>query len=317
MTGPVASLSGQIAELELFRGVGPESVEMFLERSRGRSLETGELLLSPDTDNDDLYAVIEGALTVHLNSLSSPALTTIGPGSCAGEMSIIEGERPSAYVVAARPTQLLVIDQKTLWKMINTSHNVARNLLTILSSRLRFDNDFIIDSEGILRQFERNAMTDPLTDLHNRHWQDDMFQRKIQRSRIDGTPLCVAMLDVDHFKEFNDAYGHLRGDEMLCVIADALRDLFRPADFLVRFGGDEFAVMLQDTTLHTAVAVLERVRKGIAERIEASAIGARRVTISGGIAQLNEKDTLDSLIGRADTALYRAKDAGRDCIRTD
>ncbi|MDH3589691.1 MAG: GGDEF domain-containing protein [Gammaproteobacteria bacterium] len=306
----------RFAALRLLRGVSPESIELYLEDCEQRSLEPGELLLSPQIPNKSVYAILSGSLTVHLLGENETPLTTLPSGSCAGEMSIIDDQPPSAWVRAAEPTQLLILDQATVWEMINTSHAFARNLLAILSERLRADNEVISDSEGVLRQYERNAMTDALTELFNRHWLDDMFRRKLQRCEIDGQDVCLVMLDVDFFKSFNDVHGHIAGDHALCTVADALRQYFRPTDMIARYGGDEFAIMLPDTLLPHAMEIAERVRAAVGgdpgER-NGPEDGAG-VTVSIGIAERQPSDTLEMLVNNADTALYRAKLAGRNCV---
>lgn len=306
----------RFAALRLLRGVSPESIELNLEHCEQRSLRAGELLLAPDIPNTSVYAILSGSLTVHLVSEQEAPLTTLQAGSCAGEMSIIDNQPPSAWVRAAEDTQLLALDQAAVWEMINTSHAFARNLLAILSERLRADNELIADSEGVLRQYERNAMTDALTELFNRHWMEDMFRRKMQRCEIDGQDICLVMLDVDYFKPFNDLHGHIAGDHALCTVADALRQYFRPTDMIARYGGDEFAVMLPDTDLHQALEIAERVRASIGgnpgERTGPE--DGAGVTVSIGVAERSPSDTLEVLINNADTALYRAKLAGRNCV---
>ncbi|MBT8144245.1 MAG: GGDEF domain-containing protein, partial [Gammaproteobacteria bacterium] len=136
---------------------------------------------------------------------------------------------------------------------------------------------------------------------------------------IGGKPRCLVMIDVDGFKTYNNDHGHLVGDHALCCVADALRQHFRPTDLIARFGGDEFSVMLPETSFEDALKVAERVRNGVASSnpgivVEEALGDDAPVTISLGVAEATEADSLESLIERADSALYRSKLRGRNCV---
>jgi len=164
----------------------------------------------------------------------------------------------------------------------------------------------------VLRQAEVNAITDALTGLGNRHWMQEMFNRELARAQRGGHPLCLIMVDVDQFKHVNDQFGHIAGDRILAAVADALRDRLRPSDLIARFGGDEFAILLPGADLGQACATAERLR----EHVERSALPASktRVTISVGITRATGTDMIDSLVHRADSAMYAAKAAGRNRV---
>ncbi len=304
-----------LTELRLFRSVSPETMALYLEECSVRTIAPDEVLLSPDRPNHYFFVVLEGALQIHLDSVDQQALTTLGAGDCVGEMSILESKNPSAYVMAVEETRLLTIPHDTLWAMINVSHAIARNLLVILSQRVRSDNRIIADSVVIMRQYERKSVTDALTGLYNRHWMEDMFRRELRRCRISQKSACLIMVDVDGFKSYNNDFGHLVGDHALCCVADSLRDHFRPTDLIARFGGDEFSILLPDTTFEDALNVAERVRNGV-EQNNAGQVGTEgaALTVSLGVAEADTADSLESLLERADAALYRSKLRGRNRV---
>jgi diguanylate cyclase (GGDEF)-like protein len=273
------------------------------------------VLLSPENRNARVFVILSGSLTVHLESPDTQPLTQLHAGQCAGEMSIIEEKDPSAWVIAAQDCHLLVIEQELLWRMVNVSHAFARNLLVVLSSRVRSDNEVILDSVGILREFERHAVTDALTDLHNRHWLDNMFRRRLDRCLKDSTPASLVMVDVDQFKSFNDRFGHVAGDRALRLVAETLRNHFRPGDMIARFGGDEFSILLPGAALEDARTCAERARWAVLRATDADP-GAPKVTVSAGVAAAESEDTLETLIARADDALYRAKLGGRNRVES-
>ncbi|GIF17036.1 GGDEF domain-containing protein [Actinoplanes teichomyceticus] len=157
------------------------------------------------------------------------------------------------------------------------------------------------------RQTERVrelAVTDELTGLPNRRAWNTELPRAVERARRTGVPLTVAVVDIDHFKRFNDAYGHPAGDRLLKEAAAAWQEQLRSVDHLARYGGEEFVLMLPDAAVEQGGAILDRMRR-------ATPLGQ---TFSAGIATWNGTETSDELTARADAALYEAKNAGRDRI---
>ena len=227
--------------LELFNGVFPDDIHELLQCCDRRDISTGELLLSPGAKNEHVYIILSGSLNVHLGSPDAPIFTTMEAGACVGEMSIIEDRDPSAYVIAAEDTHMLVIHQSVLWKMVDASHEFAKNLLIVLSERVRSHNRVIADSFGEMQKFERHATTDALTGLANRHAMQETFDDEIAYCMEKGDPVTFIMIDVDNFKKFNDTFGHIAGDRVLSSVANILRTQFRPNDFLVRYGASPYA----------------------------------------------------------------------------
>ena len=302
--------------LNLFKGVYPDDIHELLQQCDRRDIEAGELLLSPGQKNEHVFVVLSGSLNVHVGSPETPLIATMESGACVGEMSIIEDRDPSAYVIGAEDTHLLVIHQSVLWSMVDASHEFAKNLLVVLSERVRSHNRVIADNYGELQKFERHATTDALTALANRHAMEEIFPREIARCIEKNKPIALMMIDVDNFKQFNDMFGHIAGDRALSAVSKVLRSQFRPRDLLVRYGGDEFAVLLPDVTTEEAMAVGERVRMAVSGSTGDGSDSLIRIPlkISMGVADLQAHGTLETLIRDADAALYRAKHAGRDTV---
>ena len=155
------------------------------------------------------------------------------------------------------------------------------------------------------------SLTDALTGLHNRRYFDLFLKNEIARSRRFSRSLSVIMVDIDHFKEYNDRFGHLAGDEALQQIARCLSSGRREADVVARIGGEEFAIILSETDTAGAVKVAEKVRTNVAEITDLK----RQVTISLGVSELGEQlIQTDTLLGLADQALYQAKKKGRNRV---
>ncbi len=302
--------------LELFRGVAPGDVHELLQRCDRRDLAKGELLLSPGAKNENVFVVLSGSLNIHVGSPDTPILATMEMGACVGEMSIIEDRDPSAFVIAAEDTHMLVIHQSILWEMVDASHDFAKNLLVVLSERVRSHNRVIADSYGEIRKFERHATTDALTGLANRHAMEESFPQEIAACVSKDSPVTLMMIDVDNFKKFNDMFGHIAGDRALTAVSKILRAQFRPRDLLVRYGGDEFAVLLPGVDTEQAMVIGNRVREAVCGTTGdgTDSLITIPVEISMGVAELKPDGTLDTLIRDADAALYRAKHAGRNVV---
>jgi diguanylate cyclase (GGDEF)-like protein len=165
-------------------------------------------------------------------------------------------------------------------------------------------------------ELERLATTDALTGLPNRRHLMTAMETEVRRAGRTGRPLSLALLDVDRFKAINDTHGHPVGDEVLRVVAEELREVTRGGDLLGRFGGEEFAIIMPETSLDQAHLACERLRRAVARRILHYPNGTSgHVTISSGVALLAGGEGCDHLVSRADGALYEAKAGGRNLVR--
>lgn len=177
----------------------------------------------------------------------------------------------------------------------------GREQLNEANEALRIKND----------ELERLSVTDQLTGLYNRRRLMEVLEAEVNRAKRHQHPFALLIMDVDHFKKFNDAHGHLAGDRVLAGVAEVMRETTREIDTTARYGGEEFVAVLPETGLEAAVEVAERIRLTLASRI----FEGRRVTLSIGAAEFpNHGDDAQRLIAAADAALYRAKDAGRNRV---
>jgi len=174
--------------------------------------------------------------------------------------------------------------------------------------------------ERVRRQavaYERQAREDVLTGLPNRRRFDEILTRDMAVSQRAGHPLCLALIDLDHFKRINDAHSHAVGDAVLREAAIVFAAGSRAADLLARLGGEEFALLLPDTTLDESIAICERMQEKFQTHALWAGVDGLRVTFSVGIAECRFDDTPARLMERADAAMYRAKNQGRNIICVD
>ncbi|HNB51626.1 MAG TPA: diguanylate cyclase, partial [Anaerolineales bacterium] len=174
----------------------------------------------------------------------------------------------------------------------------------------------ILGNAYLHETLRQEAIRDPLTNLYNRRFMEESLSREIQRAERDQHPLTVAMLDIDHFKIFNDTYGHNVGDFVLQVLGEILQKNFRGGDIACRYGGEEFVLILPGTRAEAIAVHLETLRNEISSRIvEFEGQRLPSITISGGLAEASpEVSTAEKLLKKADIALYRAKSEGRNRI---
>jgi diguanylate cyclase (GGDEF)-like protein len=165
-------------------------------------------------------------------------------------------------------------------------------------------------------QLAELAVTDPLTGLHNRRHLFVEMEREFARSQRYKRPLACYMIDIDHFKQVNDTYGHQIGDRVLVLMAEVIKGSVRNTDIAGRFGGEEFMILAPETPTSAGMVLAERVRQRVTARTAAAGPEVPRVTVSVGLATTEHPQASDpnELVRLADEALYRAKDGGRDRV---
>jgi diguanylate cyclase (GGDEF)-like protein len=313
---PASITLDDLGAIQLFRGERPETYGWLLDVAAERTLLAGEVLLAPGRENTQLFFILDGELRVELQLDGRPEITRLGPGECAGELSVLDHELTSAYVIADGAARVMGVDRRYIWQLINTSHAVARNLLVILSSKVRQDNHALGQSLLLQRHYEQHSRIDALTGLRNRFWLEEMQPRLVERAHADGVPLGLILLDVDRFKGYNDDHGHLAGDQALRTLGATLLQVIRPNDAAVRVGGEEFMVLLPGAGERECRDIAERVCEAIRQQPirDHEARELPGITVSMGVAVLAEGDDALRLYAAADRALYQAKGAGRDRV---
>lgn len=186
-----------------------------------------------------------------------------------------------------------------------------------LEARLNASKQEINQLQENLETVRHESLTDPLTTLANRKFFDQALDQTMAAAFTKGEPLSLLMTDIDHFKSFNDSYGHQTGDQVLRLVAMSVKNNVKGQDIAARYGGEEFSVILPSTVLRSATTVADHIRRAVMtkqliKRSTQEQLG--RITISIGVASLRDGDTAQSLIGRADACLYAAKHAGRNRV---
>jgi len=211
-------------------------------------------------------------------------------------------------------------DREGLRAIVETLVRTAKEMETsnhALEARLSASKKEITQLQENLETVRHESLTDPLTTLANRKYFDQALEKAILDAVTKREPLSLMMTDIDHFKSFNDSYGHLTGDQVLRLVAMAVKNNVKGQDIASRYGGEEFAIILPNTVLRSATTVADHIRRAVMtkqlmKRSTHEQLG--RITVSVGVATLRNGETPQSLIGRADACLYAAKRAGRNRV---
>ncbi len=316
-TGTFSTSTYSIGDLQLFRDSDHGQLASLLANCPIVRLGAGEPV--EESSKARLYIVLSGMLSVGADSDGEGgdgSVTRILPGESAGEQAVLDDSSNMSSMAAVVESELLVIDGELVWKMIDLSNGLARNLLRMLSFRIRAANALLRRRQKLGEFYRQLSMNDGLTGLYNRTWLTDMLPKMVATAHRAGTPLALVMIDLDHFKKFNDDHGHLTGDDALRAAASVISVALRPSDYAVRYGGEEMMVILPETTELLAVMVAERL---VARMREVKIFPDLRqplphMTASVGVASLQSGMDDLGLIASADAALYRAKNGGRNMV---
>ncbi len=231
--------------------------------------------------------------------------------SAAYRVAVRDGERPRVRERGMFVARCARRDER--WLVLVAPGRTVRRTLTEPERILTIVEvlDYLADRARHLQGLRDQALTDPLTGLGNRRLLRGELGRRCSAARRSGSPLAVAMVDIDHFKAYNDSFGHGAGDEALQLVAELLNRRTRREDLAARYGGEEFALVFPDLNLKSAVAVSEGLRVALAE------VRPNGLTISVGVAEWDGVEPPEGLLARADAALYEAKAQGRDRVVPD
>lgn len=208
--------------------------------------------------------------------------------------------------------------ESVIAEVMRETHNVQLNAQRS-HDELRSAQEKVRQAEGRIRELERELEAtsdlvrhDQLTGVLNRRGLDDMFAKEMARTRRHASSLCVGLLDIDNFKKLNDSLGHTAGDQALIHLATVCRQTLRPQDSIARYGGEEFIILLPDTNLTEATHALTRLQRELTKRFFLHDNEKVLITFSAGVTELLAEDDQISVVNRADTAMYQAKQSGKN-----
>lgn len=262
-------------------------------------------------EDDDIFETterIQGAVSEVLDYIESAGRDTSGYGEQVARLSGGLDEAAAAEGL-----------KSVVQSILRETENIVAKTRTV-ASRLSASSSEIAELRRHLEVATREARTDPLTGIGNRKFLTLRLREEFDKANRSGEELCLLLLDVDHFKKFNDTYGHDVGDHVLKVVARTIKNDIKGRDICARYGGEEFCIALPETELKNAVKVAEKIRTKLGKKILAAKGTGKNygsVTVSIGISVYRENEPPAELFRRADAALYRAKDSGRNRVVTE
>lgn len=303
--GPFCAASGHdvLAEVTLYP---PEDIDA---ERRSQAIGTAVVRFTRDTMQKTLRAaMIQGITEVAVIDVALVILLTVGLRMV---FRPLEHLREALFELSSSHgdhlDELSRLGRTEFDSVIDGFNSVLRRLRLIIALRTEAELELMEKN----RLLEALSKTDQLTGVCNRRHLDDALASALARSRVEGKPFSILLIDVDRFKSVNDTYGHQVGDRVLVEIADLIMAVKRPTDTLGRWGGEEFLLICADTALQDAVHFAHRLRNAVAGQ-DFAVTG--RMTASLGVACVQEGDTIHGMIARADAALYRSKERGRNRV---
>ncbi|PKF51488.1 GGDEF domain-containing protein [Enterovibrio nigricans] len=261
-----------------------------LQRHNGRSIDTTQTIATQRTSLNEELALSVDEMHIHLNEAIS--LEDLRPN-----LSKVSDNLAS---IVARNKALEEREQQLLEQLQHNEQKLNALYTQTMDYRRRLGDQ------------ERKLLLDPLTKVYNRAALDDRLEHEYRCWLRYQSPFCLAMIDIDHFKSVNDQYGHLVGDKVLKVVARTIHQCLRDTDFIARFGGEEFVVLLPDAEETTRTHILDNIRETVARLPFKFKNKRLTVTVSIGASMFMNKDNTVDVLERADSALYNAKHNGRN-----
>ena len=309
--------------VDIFSSLDSEDLSRILPSFTVIDEEADHAIFREGDEGNEMYIVVSGAVatTVSLPDGKTFEIATFGPGDFFGEMSVFEQAPRSATCTTREHSRLLSLHEREFFKFL-TQHSesaikIMYRMLNITAGRLMNTGQFLTDMVQWGESARKRAITDEMTGLFNRRFLDDSIEAQFRIAQTEGRPMTVIMVDLDHFREINEAYGHNVGDEVILSVAPVFRNEMKSTDILARYGGDEFTFVCPDTDTDDAMkrarAICEQVRKlPLLEKWDGE---LKQVTTSQGLATFpRHAADLKTLREMADQALYRAKEQGRDRV---
>lgn len=312
-----------LENVEIFSDLTVDELKRIARQLHVHTMEKNQVLFREGDSGSEMFIVESGKLGISVKTEDGSDLdiTEFGPGDFFGEMSVFEQEARSATCYTKSASRLLSLHDESLLNLIDknpqTAMKIMQRMLTITRSRLDNTGSFLSDMVQWGEAARKRSITDELTGFYNRRYLDESLPSLVSNAEESNSPLAVCMLDLDHFRTINEEISHEVGDMAIQAAVGILEDVLLPTDIVVRYGGDEFVIIMPDTNVEDAESRAWKVCHGVAalDVLSGYECSIKRVTTSIGLAAVPGHGVTSKAVSEAaDKALYQAKESGRNRV---
>ncbi len=324
MSGRKSKRSSILSRITIFQDLTDEERERIVPYLRSHEMKPDDVLVHQGDEGKELFLIESGRLaaSVELSDGNKMDVAELEEGSFFGEMSIFDGAPRSATCYAKEPSTVLSLREEDFYSLRRddpeAAYKITRRMFLTTKTRLANTNALLSDLVQWGEEARKRATTDEMTGLYNRRHLDEALGIAVDRAKKHNAPVSLVMVDLDYFRDINDAYSQHVGDRVICAAAEVFKRHLREYDIAARYGGDEFNIVFPDTDTDKALEICEGIRAEISELklLEELDGPVKRVTTSQGVATFPVHGaTVEMIREAADKALYAAKEAGRNCVR--
>jgi diguanylate cyclase (GGDEF)-like protein len=309
--------------VEIFSSLTEKELEYISHFLDVRDFVEGQIIFREGDRGDSMYILFKGIINTKckLPDGKNRDIAEFYAGDFFGEMAIFENEPRSATCYGLKPGIVIILTSSILFKLMIHNSKIALkilyNMLGIISQRLRESSQFLTNVVNWGETARKRAITDEMTGIYNRRFLDEELEIHFKNAQVRDKELSILMIDLDDFREINENYGHETGDVVIKKTVEGIREILHDKYILARYGGDEFFVILPDTSIEQAIKIAEKIRKRVqsVHVMRASIPSMIDVSASIGVAALSDATgELKSLKEVVDQALYRAKSEGKNKV---
>ncbi|MCU0848128.1 MAG: GGDEF domain-containing protein [Spirochaetes bacterium] len=315
-----------LKKVEIFSLLTPEETEWIVTLFRERNYKKNSLLFKEGDRGNELFIIRSGSVASYILTPDGMdrEIAKFAEGNFFGEMSIFENAPRSATCRAVNDSLLMSLQDDDFYRIIEEKPDIAvkimYRMLNITTQRLRDTGEFLSEMVHWGEAASKRIITDDLTGIYNRRFLDDALESFFESQKKEKKQMSLIMIDLDRFRDVNEMYGNEAGDKMILAVVNVYKQYLREKDIFARYGGDEFTIILPDTTLSASVDLAEKIRVQVSKEDVLKRYGGeiKNVTVSQGISNFPDSAAdLKVLKEKADQALYRAKLEGRNRVVTN